>query len=312
MKKNIVNKKPTRDSYLEESDVVQADGTWVTEWRWVAPDKEERFARQESRATATIRGSCLSKMFYHHGLPDIGSGSGVLDKVGLYLTEQDMLDKPGELLCSAESTLANRWPGSVYLLDVEPRGVARDYANLSDLPTVADSLARARLGMSRWEDMPASIDLNGEQASLKWVKTYKQIARLIGLEHTDIAAANLIFAQSKRMRALKTKWERLEDCMPAHQLLFDAIQPDLLWVTGKNFDILKDMWEPRELEWRLSGDGALKFGRGTIKFCGKWVDFAFTPSLSSWNAGAEPSREVLSWTFPHRIQTERPAVDARA
>ena len=279
---------------------LDVNGAEVREGRWIPRHRAERFAIEESMDWATFRGIKLRRMLHDHGLPDIGSSSGLLDRIGLHLIDKDMLDEPGELLCSAESTFENNGPGTTYFLDVRPRGIAQDFANLSNACTVADSLARSRLGLSKWDKLPPDMGIECEQASRKWVATFKRIAEFIGIRHSEIAAANLIFARSKRFRALKTRWEQLLDCRGAHQLIVNAIQPDLLWATGDNFDVEEDLWEPGRLEWRHSHDGCLRFGRGRIEFCGRWMDFAFTPSLQSWNAANHNYREIVRWTFPER------------
>lgn len=262
---------------------------------------DERFGWEECMGWATIRGSELSRMLTDRGLSDIGKGGELLDVLGVHLAEKDMLDEPGELVCCAESALSKTGADTVYFLDVQPRGVPEDFADILSSPTVADSLVRSRLGLSKWEEIPESYDFQCDHAPTAWVTTFRQIAEFNGLRHTDIVATNLIFARSKRFRALKLQIEQVLDCLPAHRLIVDAIQPKLLWATGENFDVVRHLWMLTEIEWRDSHNGGLKFGRGRIEFCGRWMEFAFTPSLASWDATDQAYHEILSWTFPGRV-----------
>ncbi|MGI8942739.1 MAG: hypothetical protein ACR2FJ_00625 [Qipengyuania sp.] len=276
-------------------------------------DVEDGYAREHSMVDATIRCSRLRRILNESGLFEVGEGAGLLDRIGLHLRdEKDMLFEPGELICSAETTFANTGADVVYFLDVDPRGVAEDFAGIYNCSAVADSLTRSRLGLSKWEECPASYDLPCEQAPVPWVSTFREVAKSIGLAHTQIPAANLIFARSKRFRALKTRWEQLLDCLVAHRLIVDAIQPGLLWATGENFDISRDLLMLEEIEWHEAHDGRLQFGRGRIEFCGRWMDFAFTPSLSSWSPSDPDYREMVRWTFPGRAKSDPPVPAVQA
>lgn len=270
------------------------DDGLVREDEWQTEEENQGFFWGEALVNATLRHSYACDTLNREGLPELGEGDTPLDKLASFLDSRDQLQEPGELLLSAESTLVTGGSSPFYFLDLHPQGALEDFSILDQVPTVEDSLVRSRLQKCVWDKFRKERATRSRKART----SFKHIAGLLGVPHSDILAANFIFARSRRFRAAKTKWEQHLDCLPAHELIVDMAKPDVLWLTGADPSVLELQGTPVLVFWRdLRSNPSARVARGNFNLGGRDVQVCITPDLANWDATLEEDQDALGWAL---------------
>jgi hypothetical protein len=275
---------------IEDTAIPFEEGTLTGE-------KAQAFFWGEAMVRATLKHGDACRVLREQSLPQLGEGGMPLDALASLLDSRDQLQEPGELLLSAESTLVSGGSSPFYFLDLRHQGVAEDFCILDKIPTVQDSLVRSRLQKCVWHNIANEPATRSSTART----SFKHIAGLLGVSHSDILASNFIFARSRRFRASKTIWEQHLDCLPAHELMVEMVKPEVLWVTGSDPKALELSGPPVRVSWRaLRSDPSARVARGKFEFCGRQLHVCITPDLASWDATSEEDQDALSWALEGR------------
>lgn len=269
---------------------------WHPEKGAMTGQEAEEWIEEEAVTTATLRRSDACKFLRACGYKEPGAEgqSAPLDRIARALGE-DMLYESGSLLNSAESTLR---PGDIYFLGLNPGGEAgADYSVLDNFPTLFESLVMSRLGVCGWDQDWSRKGASYAPGQAPLQRRFKHIARFLGHAYGEIFATNLIFARSRRFKALAGIEERLEACLPIHQMMIDMVQPKSLWVMG-NTNHAGHAMKLKDVEWRQDPNhDNWSIGHGTVEFCGRQMTFCHTPHLSFWDATAPHKQELLAFAF---------------
>lgn len=264
----------------------------------------ERLFSEEAMVAATLRACAIESTLGLYGYKAPGKGSAPLDQIALLLGE-DLIDEPGGLLNSAESTLRSDGPSDIYFLGLNPGGeVERDYSILDGSPTIYESLALTRLGVSGWDQNWSRERASFEPGQAPIQLRFKHIARFLKIAYGDIFATNLIFARSRRFKALAGVKDRIEACLPIHKAMIDIVRPKRLWVMGNPANAGDAMKFHADVQWRSAKYKDWSIGHGTVDFCGHTMTFCHTPHLTFWDAEAEDKQELLAFAFGVHGQTE--------
>lgn len=279
---------------VEQWEYSEEEDKWVHSVTWQTQEENQAFFWEEAMVSATLRHVEARNLLTEQSLPELGEEDTPLDRLSSFLDSRDQLQEPGELLLSAESTLASGGSSPFYFLDLCPQGTVADFGILDRVPTVEDSLVRSRLQKCVWDKIPKQRALRSAKART----SFKHIAGLLGVPHSDILAANFIFARSRRFRAAKTKWEQHLDCLPAHELIVDTVKPDVLWVTGADPSVLELEGTPVFVSWRdLRSNPSARVARGEFKLGGRNLQICFTPDLADWDATSEDDQDAVAWAL---------------
>lgn len=271
----------------------------------ITGEEAERFFQAEAMTFATLRGRAIEQTLGICGYQAPGEGSAPLDQIARLLGEKKLLHESGGLLNSAESTLLSGGSSDIYFLGLNPGGESgKDFSILDNFPTIYETLALSRLGVSGWDQDWSRKDASYAPGQAPIQRRFKHIARFLNLAYGEILATNLIFARSSRFKALAGKEDQLRACMPVHQAMVDIVQPKRLWVMG-NPDSAGDALKLHaDVEWRGAKYKDWSIGHGTVDFCGRTMTFCHTPHLTFWDATAEDKQELLAFAFGGHGQSE--------
>lgn len=270
----------------------------------VTGTEAEAFFEEEAMVAATNRRQDIDQLLHTCGFKPLQSQrSGPLAAVAALLgsEEADMLDESGSLLISAEATLRKSDRSDIYFLGLNPGGPpAEDYSIFNNFPTVYESLAMSRMGVSGWDQDWSRKGARFEPGEAPLQTRFKHIARFLGLSYGEIFATNLVFARSSRFKALPRVEDQIQACLPAHKLMIDIVKPKRLWVMG-NTDSAGDALKlHKDVQWikaRYQEKNDWSIGHGTVDFCGHTMMLCHTPHLSFWDATAADRQDLLEFAF---------------
>ena len=246
---------------------------------------------------ATLRRRAIENLLRVTGFRALGEGSAPLDQITRILGDE-MLDESGGLLNSAESTLRRGGSSDVYFLGLNPGGEAGQDHSISDnFPTIYESLAFSRLGVSGWDQDWSREDASYELGQAPIQRRFKHIASFLGLAYSEILATNLIFARSRRFKALSGIKDQLEACLPVHHAMIDVVKPKALWVMGNSDSAGGALKLHDDVKWIGAKHKDWSIGHGTVDFCGRTMMFCHTPHLTFWDATADDKQELLAFAF---------------
>ena len=201
-----------------------------------------------------------------------------------YLDAAGLLDQPGAVLYSGESTLD---PGPVYLLGLNPGG--------SEGATLRDSIRNSRAEHNCYLDeqwAPGGRLQPKGQSTLQ--RRVQHICSLMGLETREVPASNLAFTRSTRVATHSDFKTAAEVCLAVHRLFIDAIQPDLL-ITYGSIGNFAGLGQLEAIEERSAQHASWMAHRGTVKIGGRSIGFANIPHMSLWASDKRP--EVMRWAL---------------
>lgn len=261
----------------------------------------EDYLREEAIVVATRRRRAADDFLQGLGFrPPAATGSEPLDRLAALLDseELDMLDESGSLLISSEATLRDGGNSDIYFLGLNPGGEAgEDFSIFGRFPTIYESLALSRMGVSGWDQDWSRKDASYPPGQAPMQRRFKHIAGFLGLAYGEIFATNLVFARSRRFKALRRLEEQIEACLPVHQLLVEIVQPKRLWVMGNTDSAGNALNLHGDVRWRDAKHANWSIGHGTVDFCGRRMTLCHTPHLSLWDATSEDKQELLDFAF---------------
>lgn len=276
---------------------------WSPDKGAITGEEAEEYFWEHAMAAATLRRRAIENVLRVTGFDAPGEGSAPLDHIARLLGDE-MLDESGGLLNSAESTLRPGGSSDIYFLGLNPGGEAgEELSVLDNFPTVYESLAFSRLGVSGWDQDWSRKGASYAPGQAPIQQRFKHIARFLGLAYGEILATNLVFARSRRFKVLPGIKEKLEACLPAHQAMIDVVKPEVLWVMGNPDSAGGALKLHNDVEWRQDANhNNWSIGHGTVDFCGRTMMFCHTPHLTFWDADADDKRELLAFAFGARAR----------
>lgn len=215
-----------------------------------------------------------------------------LDQARRVLAEEDMLDRSGGVLMSAEATLRKN---VTYFIGLNPGGedMPPDSSDerAADYPTISESLAASRMGCNAFDQDWSTKTRSFAPGHSPMQSRFKFVCRELRLCYAEVCATNFVFTRSTNV-AGHTSWERdLRASARVHSTFLDAVEPDFLWIQGNPDTVDLQV----EMEWQPSGYSNWAIGRGTAMLGGKEYIACHTPHLSFWNP--EAHLEKLQWSF---------------
>lgn len=224
-------------------------------------------------------------------------GSSALDYVAALAEQAALLDTSGAILISSEATLQPNRRSDVYFLGLNPGGAAEEDVGSEGFPTIFQSLALSRLGVSGWDQDWSRPGATYKPGEAPMQRRFKHVARRLGLAYGESCATNLVFARSRHFKDLRDVQQEVQHSLPIHKCMLDAVQPRRLWVMGDPAHAGNALKVHTGVEWRPAGHANWSIGRGTVNFCGRTMEFCHTPHLSVWDATAQDKQELLSFAF---------------
>lgn len=266
----------------------------------VSSDEAEAYVGEQALDAALKRRGVMDELLASIGFHAPGRGKQHLDQVMSELDE-GTLDESGGVLISSEATLR---PGEVYFLGLNPGGEeGQDYSAFNRFPTVYESLAMSRLGVCGWDQDWSREKATFEPGQAPLQRRFKHIARRLGLSYSEIFATNLVFARSRRFKALESVAEQIEGCLPIHRRMLAIVQPKYLWVMGNTDNAGSALRLHNDVTWTHDEDHSnWSIGHGTADFCGLTLELCHTPHLSLWDATAPEKEGLLQFAFGGRLK----------
>jgi len=270
-----------------------------------ATEAEAHFL-EEAMLEAKNRRQSIDQLLQACGFKPLNEhGSDPLDQVtaGLGSAGLDMLDESGSILISSEATLRWSAESDIYFLGLNPGGEAgQDFSIFNRFPTIYESLAFSRMGVSGWDQDWSRKDAGYQPGQAPLQRRFKHIARFLGLAYGEIFATNLVFARSRRFKALTRLEEQIEACLPVHKIMMDIVQPKRLWVMGNTDHAGSALTLHDDVTWQDANHSNWTIGHGTVDFCGHTMSLCHTPHLSLWDATADDKQDLLKFAFGKRTR----------
>jgi hypothetical protein len=263
-----------------------------------ATEKEvEAFIDEEASFVAHKRRQAADGLLRSRGFkPFDKNRPEPLNRVAALLGKLGMLDECGSVLISAEATLRQSDRSDIYFLGLNPGGdTSQDI--FGGFPTVYESLALSRMGVSGWDQDWSRKGASFEAGHAPIQSRFKHIASFLGLSYGEILATNLVFARSRRFKVLPQLEDQIEACLPVHEVMMEIVRPSRLWVMGNTDSAGGALKVHSDVEWRSAKHANWSIGRGTVEFCGRTLTLCHTPHLSLWDATAEDKQELLEFAF---------------
>lgn len=260
-------------------------------------EDDEAFFKEEAMALATLQRTVAYKMLLACGYPEPGKGSRSLDRIAVLAGESDLLDDSGGILLSSEATLESRSRSDIYFLGLNPGGAVDDHEHGDGFPSVFQSLALSRLGVSGWDQDWSRQGAVYAPGQAPMQRRFKHIAQRLGLAYGEILATNLVFARSRQFKDLGDLEQQIERSLPIHRLMLDTVKPKRLWVMGNTDNAGATLRLHSDTEWKSAGYSNWSIGRGTVDFCGHTMQFCHTPHLSFWDATAADKQSLIDFAF---------------
>lgn len=207
-----------------------------------------------------------------------------LNAAEAHLTSIGIIDQPGAVLYSAESTLK---PGPVYLLGLNPGG--------SGDATLRDSLERSRRGENAytdevWEQKRRSFPKGEAPLQLR----VKGLIKKLGLDIQAVPASNLAFTRSTGIAEHSGFEGAVRLCAPVHRIFMDVIKPDFLMTFGNTDhfgDAIKivssECLDARHQGWQAKRGEAIAFGHK--------IKFGNVPHMSVW--ASDHRSDIVDWAI---------------
>lgn len=215
------------------------------------------------------------------GLPHLGKGGGVLDRIFAILDDAGTLHLPGAVMLSPESTLRQ---GPVLFVGLNPGG---DQASAP--ATILDNLRACREGKSGWDE-----DWNGTPGDALLQRRFRQVAQVIGSDPLAIPATNVVFTRSRNVASHRAWHDDRASALAVHRILADTIRPEKLWFMG-NPALAGDVLVLGEVEWLDARHKDWTIGHGEAEYAGHRVMFCHTPHLSIWDPTG--NEDLLRFAF---------------
>lgn len=207
-----------------------------------------------------------------------------LDEAEAYLIEVGLIDRPGAVLYSAETTLA---PGPVYLMGLNPGG--------SEGAALSQSLEKSRSGSNAYLDevwAPGGRKRPKGQALLQ--RRIQSLCARLGRDTRDVPASNLAFTRSTGVATHPGFAGAVKLCQPVHKIFMDAIKPKFVMTFG-NLKHFEGAVRVTEIESTDADHQGWKAHRGTANAFGHKVNFGNVPHLSVW--ASEYRMDVVDWVL---------------
>lgn len=207
-----------------------------------------------------------------------------IDRIERYLDGADMLDSPGAVLYSSSETVK---PGPVYLMGLNPGGEGEW--------SLRDNLLSARQGKNayldeEWENRRGRYALGMAPLQLR----VAAVCERLGIPVRNVPASNLVFTRSRDVGAHKGFQAAISLCAPVHTMLFQTIQPKLLFTFG-SIDWIKKAADSIVYESKKARHGSWDAHRGRIKIFGQDMQFANVPHMSYWHSTTRT--DVVDWAI---------------
>lgn len=237
-----------------------------------------------------------AQMVVNSGLPAVGSGNRLLDKVFRVLSELKQLDCSGSVFLCAEAALK---PSEILFVGLNPGG-SEDTAD--ENRNIRESLSCTRLGVNAFDQDWSSEKRTYEPGLAPMQKRFKFITQELGIAYGSVPALNLVFANSRSVFDLP-EFDLLRDVTaPVHRLVVDTIRPNILWLMG-NPKHAGSLLQIEPMDWRRSSYKNWAIGRGVGKFAGRAMEICHTPHLSFWNP--ETNLDELNFVFEKIINRKK-------
>lgn len=223
-----------------------------------------------------------------------------LETLAAHLENNGLAYEPGSVLLSAESTLRPGLNSDLYFIGLNPGGENGDCSIFGNSPTIFESLAFSRMGVSGWDQDWSRKKAYFAPGRSPMQLRFKHMARQLKLSYGEIFATNLIFARSRRFKALSNATEQIAACLSTHELMLDIVKPKRLWVMGNPIHFGSALKLSKDVRWvpaLYQDKNDWSIGHGTAEFCGHKMTFCHTPHLSFWDPTAPHRQRLIDFAF---------------